>query len=143
MANSKLIGKNVPFPENLLPSMRRNLGDNLEFATQINNFIEDRNVSYDDLRNVVKNYPTYSTEEKLQHGGDLFYRWAVATLNRLTRVVKRSKENLSLAGKNNAYIKQHEKNVTGKANTEKPLYESPKKIKKIYISETIFKKLKK
>jgi hypothetical protein len=143
MANSKLLNREVPFPENLLPVMKRNLGGELEFATQIKNFIEDRNISYNDLRNIVKNYRTYNSREKLEHGGDVFYKWATATLDRLTRTVERSKENLSLAGKSNAYIKQHEKNVTGKANTEKPIYESEKKITKIYISEDILKKLNK
>lgn len=132
MPNQKLIGRKIVFPKQLLQSMREITKNG--FSTQLNNFIERGYLITHDLENIVKEYPNLDAADKISHGGDIFYNWALSTLNTLRTRVKNSKKNIS-SFKPNTYIKPH---VKGGETKPTPINE----IKKVFITEKILKKIK-
>jgi hypothetical protein len=132
MPNQKLIGRKIVFPKQLLQRMREITPNG--FSTQLNNFINRGYVVTHDLENVVKEYPNLEQQDKISHGGDIFYNWALSTLNTLRTRVKDSKKNTS-SFKPNTYIKAH---VKGGETRSTPINE----IKTVRITEQTFKKIK-
>ena len=137
MANADLLQKQFPFPRVLLGRMAKL--NNKQFSTKIKHFVNRGFLTYYDLKNFVRDYPSLSTEEKNSHGGDVFFNWVTNVLEKSRNRVKNHKNNLTLAGGSNAFIKPHEKTTAMNANTNKHIYEN---IHKVYIAEETFKILK-
>lgn len=89
---------------------------------QLQNFFDAGYLSYYDIKNFIKNYPSLSDDDKTKHGGEMFYKWANGILNRMRTSVKKRKQLASDNGKKNAFIKPHDKNFSLTSHTEKNIY---------------------
>lgn len=103
MANSELIGKLFE-----IPLYVRNLIKNRD-----NDFVKKNIISYEQLKK-EKNIMDYLDKESLEYlnmGGKTYHLWLNNFLEMLRNKVKMHKKNKTLAGFENQYIKNHEKDI--------------------------------
>lgn len=114
MANSTLINRKFVIPKQMIYYFQTKVP---RVAIQVQNFLNKGHINYYDMKNFVRDYPTLSDQEKIEHGGEVFYKWVNGLLERLRNVVKNSKYNKTMMGKSNAFIKPHEKTPTRHGHT--------------------------
>lgn len=108
-------------------------------SPQLRGFLQRGYLLYDDMKNHLKYYPSYSDAEKKEHGGLPFYNWVKSALTKKREWIESQKNFKDKIGMHNTYNKAHERDL-GNAHTQRSVYES---VKTIYITENQLKQIKK
>lgn len=105
MPNSDLKNKRFYIPLEIKALIKKN-----NYTSQRkNNLLKKGYLSYYDLKNYLKDYDTFSVEEKKSVGGKQFIKWCESTLTANRDSIHSKKTNAKNAGQSNQFIRSHEK----------------------------------